>query len=66
LQAADGEFAAARGDGEVSVAELDEVAARGEAGEGGFELFASSASGAELADKLLEVGAGMRQLGHVL
>src|SRR5580700_4064488 len=60
VEAADGEFARAGGYDVVSGAELDEVAARGEAGKRGFETFAARALGAHFADELLEVGARVR------
>ena len=65
VEASDGEFAAAGGDHELAALELDQVAARGEAGEGGFQLLAALSFGAQFADELLEVGAGMRQLGDM-
>ena len=46
-------------------ANSEKVAARGEAGEGGFQIGPLGGFGAELADQLLEIGAGMRQAGDV-
>ena len=66
LETADGEFAATRGDGVVPGAELDQLAARHQAGQGSFELFALFAAGAEFADQLLEVRAGVRESRDVV
>ncbi len=66
LQASHGEFAAARGDGVVAGAQLDEVAARGEPGQSGFEGRAAIALNAQLADQLLEIGPGVREAGDVV
>ena len=42
LQAADGELAAARGDDVLAGAQLDQIAAGGQAGEGGLQFVRSS------------------------
>ena len=66
VEAADGEFAAAGGDGEVAGAQLDQVAAGGQAGEGGFQFRAIVALGSQLAHELFEIGLGVRQAGDVV
>ena len=54
VEAADGEFAAARGDGEVAGAQLDQVAARRQAGQRGFQAGTLAALRTQLANELLE------------
>ena len=65
LQAADGEFAAARGDGVVARTQFDQVAASGQPRQRGFQIVAARALGAELAHKLFEVRPRMRLLRNV-
>ena len=60
VEAADGELAAAGGDGVLAGAQLDEVAARDQARERGFQFLRVVALGAEFADQLFEIGAGVR------
>ena len=65
IEAADGKLAAAGGDDVLAALQFDEVAARGQAIQGGFQLIAAFGFGAQFADQLLEVGPRVRQLGDV-
>ena len=65
IEASDGEFAAAGGDHVLAALQLDQVAARREARQRGFQLVAALAFSAQLAHQLLEVGPRVRQLGDV-
>ena len=64
VEAPDGEFAAARGDHEMAGAQLDQIAARRQPGQRGFQFQALVAFGAGFPHELLEIGAGMRQAGR--
>ncbi len=66
VEAADGEFAAAVGDDITAVAQFDEVAAGGQAGQRGFQRDAVFSFAAKLADQLLEVRPGVRQAGDMI
>src|ERR1035441_1012394 len=65
IEAAHGEFAGAGGDHVLAALQLNQVAARREAGERGFQLIAAVAFNRQFAHQLFEVGAGVRQLGDV-
>ena len=65
IEAADGEFAGAGGDHVLAALQLNQVAARGEAREGGFQLIAALGFSAQFAHQLFEVGPRVRQLGDV-
>ena len=66
LQAADGKFAAARGDGVVAGAQLDQVAAGDQTGQRGLQVRAAVALGPQFADQLLEISFGVRKTGDVV
>ena len=66
VEAADGEFAAARGDHIMARAQLQQVAARGQPGQRGFQLLAVGAFRSQFADQLLEVAARVRQARQVV
>jgi len=58
-------LAAERGDGVVAGAQLDQIAASGQAGQHGFKFGSLAALSAEFAHQLLEVGVGVRQARDV-
>src|SRR5947209_5462547 len=66
VEPADRKLAAARGDHVLAAAEFDQVAARGQAGEGRVEIVASLAFSSEFANELLEVRPGVGQFGDVV
>ena len=59
------EFAAAGGDGVMPGAQLDQVAARGQAGQRRLHLPAFGAFSSQFANQLLEIGAAVRQSRNV-
>src|ERR1035438_2625830 len=65
IESADGEFPAAGGDHVLAALQLNQVAARREAREGGFQLVTALRFSAQFAHQLLEVGPRVRQLGDV-